>query len=466
MWALVRTEDSNVENIGSAEDKAARLAAAQTEEEWTGAGQEVGLEIWRVENVRTKDDKPDFGVKRWPKEEYGKFFKGDSYILLNTYKKDPDEAKLSFDVHFWIGEESTQDEYGVAAYKTVELDDLLGGDPVQYRETMGHESELFLSYFPNGLIIESGGIESGFRHVTPEEYKPHLFQVQRRDKQVRAFEVELIAASLDKTDCFILDAGNKIYVYHGAGSDGFEKNKSTALAETMEAEREGRSERVDVDDGFWELLGCTEADISSGESKAHKPLEFTTPKLYSMHDDTHEWVLVKEGAMSAEDIKNDDVMMLNVGSEIFVCVGNDAPGGEKKDAMIKAQNFLVANDDLPNFTPLHRVKTGQNPNRDSWTRAFDATACAAEPEPAEPTPVRLCACGVSTTFPCTFPYAGAHRQARFRLLCRPLRKAKRLLLQLNQHLRLLLPETVRCTRSLSCRQVVQLVWLPTRKRNL
>jgi hypothetical protein len=29
-----KVEDSNVENIGSAEDKAARLAAAQTEKEW------------------------------------------------------------------------------------------------------------------------------------------------------------------------------------------------------------------------------------------------------------------------------------------------------------------------------------------------------------------------------------------------------------------------------------------------
>lgn len=30
--------------------------------------------------------------------------------------------KLLFDVHFWIGKSSSQDEYAVAAYKTVELD--------------------------------------------------------------------------------------------------------------------------------------------------------------------------------------------------------------------------------------------------------------------------------------------------------------------------------------------------------
>ena len=45
----------------------------------------------------------------------------------------------------------SQDEAGVAAYKTVELDESLGGAPVQHREVQNHESKLFISHFPKGV---------------------------------------------------------------------------------------------------------------------------------------------------------------------------------------------------------------------------------------------------------------------------------------------------------------------------
>ena len=50
----------------------------------------------------------------------------------------PGEDELLYDVHFWIGKYSTQDEYGTAAYKTVELDTFLDDKPIQHREVQGY----------------------------------------------------------------------------------------------------------------------------------------------------------------------------------------------------------------------------------------------------------------------------------------------------------------------------------------
>lgn len=325
-------KDSNVALFGSDTDRQVKKESAETEPAWQGAGEEVGLKIWRIVN---------FEVKDWPKADYGKFYDGDSYIILNTYKPDPDSEALAWDVHFWIGGRSTQDEYGTAAYKTVELDTFLDDAAVQYRETQGHESPLFLSYFKS-VTIMSGGAESGFRHVTPEEYKPRLLQFQKKNKasKVVLIEVPLCRGRLNPDDVFILDSGSKLVQWNGSGSNKDERFKAMVYLSDMKSER-GACESETVEEGdeskeFFETLdGEDEEDGDEADEEG-------VSKLLKVSDESGEIAIteVKDGDISIDDLESNDVFIVDKGDSVFVWVGSGASPAEKKNGFAYAQKHL------------------------------------------------------------------------------------------------------------------------------
>ena len=366
----VKLEDSNMANYGSKEHIAARKKAAESEKEFKNAGTKPGLQIWRVENRRTANDTPDFGIKAWPENEYGSFYTGDSYLILNTYQVKDENGKLTdklaWDVHFWIGKESSQDEYGVAAYKAVELDDLLDDGPVQHRETQGDESALFQSYFKHIQYME-GGIASGFRHVKPEEYVPRLFQVKRTVKTVRASQVPVAAKSLNDGDVFVLDAGLKIYVFIGTSANAFEKMKGAALAHNLIAARQGKSKLVnDLDDEFWKLLNGSPKDVQPAvpddvrEDPSKQVLSAEKLVLYQLSDESGKMTFSKitEGKVTQSMLKSQDVFIVDANYEVFVWIGKGASKAEKSQAMKYAVDYLK-HAGKPDTTPITRIMEGQ-----------------------------------------------------------------------------------------------------------
>lgn len=137
---------------------------------------------------------------------------------------------LSWDVHFWLGLETTQDEAGAAAILTVQLDDQLNGVPVQHREVQEHESQLFLNYFKTGVRYMPGGVASGFKQTEINAAgDKRLFQVKGK-KNIRVRQVDLTIGSMNKGDCFILDQGREIYVYVGKNAKRLEKMKAISAA--------------------------------------------------------------------------------------------------------------------------------------------------------------------------------------------------------------------------------------------
>lgn len=63
------------------------------------------------------------------------------------------------------GDECSNDESGAAAIFATQLDDFLGGSPVQYREVQNCESKTFLGYFKSGIKyqVSVSGPQSGLK---------------------------------------------------------------------------------------------------------------------------------------------------------------------------------------------------------------------------------------------------------------------------------------------------------------
>lgn len=361
-------EEIILDGIGSAEDDAAQEAAAKMDFQWgEGVGSKPGVEIWRVENSRTEDNNPKFGIKPWPEKKYGQFHRGDSFIVLLTTKDPSGGERFLWDIYFWIGSESSQDEYGVAAYKTVELDDILGGAPMQHREIEGLESQGFASCFPKGISYLEGGVDSGFRKVSDDDGHlssgiQRLYRVYKKkgEQTTRCFEVPLKCSSLNDGDAFLLDAGSKVYTWFGSSVSAFEKSKSATVAHNLKENRLKNCECIlDVEDDneeFWGLLGG-KGEIKPAEEDSKDTSESVEKKMYVVSDENGP-VKVKEVPLSKSNLVSDDVCIVDAGNNAFVWIGKGSTKGEKQQGMLISYRYLKAMGRYES-TRVTRVMEGQ-----------------------------------------------------------------------------------------------------------
>eukprot|EP00316_Scyphosphaera_apsteinii_P016104 CAMPEP_0119327412 /NCGR_PEP_ID=MMETSP1333-20130426/70738_1 /TAXON_ID=418940 /ORGANISM="Scyphosphaera apsteinii, Strain RCC1455" /LENGTH=380 /DNA_ID=CAMNT_0007335993 /DNA_START=163 /DNA_END=1305 /DNA_ORIENTATION=- len=338
--------------FGSDIEKKCKEAAADGEPQWEGAGIKIGLQVWRIEK---------FKVKPWPKSKYGSFHEGDSYIILHTYMKPENPGKLLFDVHFWIGSESTQDEYGTAAYKTVELDDKLEGAAVQHREVQGHETDLFCSYFRgNRLIYLHGGVESGFQHVEAEVHQTKLFQMKGKANNLRLKQVRLSRESMNSGDVFILDAEAAIYQWNGAESNAYERAKAAELCTALKGDRTDASVVVlseGIDDSpehpMWaylpgesRMLGIKIREIkvqSASKGGEDDGVHKFTPLLMRLRisaGHVHFSCAGKGEHLPVSMLRTSNVYLYDTGFHVYLWVGQHASQKEKVSAFPFAQKYL------------------------------------------------------------------------------------------------------------------------------
>lgn len=308
-----------------------------------GAGQKAGIEIWRIEN---------FKPVLVPKSSHGKFFTGDSYVILKTTASK--SGALRHDIHYWLGKDTSQDEAGTAAIKTVELDAALGGRAVQYREVQGHETEKFLSYFKPCIIPQEGGIASGFKRAEAEEHKTRLF-VCRGKHVIHVKEVPFARSSLNHDDIFILDTQSKIFQFNGSNSSIQERAKALEVVQYIkDTYHDGKCEVAVVEDGklmadaeageFWGFFGGfaplpRKTTISEENNKV---VDSHSTKLYSV--DNGQAVPVEGDSLTRDLLETNKCYLLDCGIEVFVWMGRNTSLDERKNASGAAEELLKGSD--------------------------------------------------------------------------------------------------------------------------
>ena len=335
-------QDSNVEFIGSDIDHKVKYQSAASEPAWNNGtiGNQAGLFIWRIE---------DFEVIPWSREKYGSFHEGDSYIVLHTEEiKGDSGTQLIHDIFFWLGRATTQ----------------------------ASPSDAFTALFPR-LKILRGGVRSGFNHVDVNE------EVQHTDTLLRVFkhpghtagrdavivhEVEPTWQSLDEDDVFVLDKGDKIFVWQGKKCSPMEKMKAAQVVHDLTTAKHVDVEVLSQDEARSKVvvdhLGGQDLEYGTSLTCA-RPMSAATErdvkKLFKLSDAEGElsFALTKEGnAIGRDDLNEEDVFVLDAGNTIWVWEGNRASQAERAMWLKVAQKYVRTQQNAKELS-VAKVKQGK-----------------------------------------------------------------------------------------------------------
>ncbi|XP_057656314.1 villin-like protein quail [Diorhabda carinulata] len=320
--------------------------------------------IWKIENMN---------VAALPKDQYGIFHSTDSYIIYACSLKDQPcgsdtvtratKGCLERHIHFWLGSETHPDKSGIAAYKTVELDNFLNNHATQHRETEGFETSRFLSYFQKGIKI-----------LNPESIDDYplskLYKLRGKIiKEMPRISWEFFTSS----DIYLIKTPDIIFIWLGRASDTVDKVHAVAVAEDL-TEKCKTTSLVFVDDGYEKTL----KNHVKMEFDKYLPLEKRSVlpenreirrknppaiKLYKCVETNAKYRVseIKIGPINQQDLDCNDVYILDQDSRgVWVWVGRLANDKERREALRNARGF-VKKKKYPACTRITRVVDGHEP---------------------------------------------------------------------------------------------------------
>ena len=352
-------EDTNMALFGTDIEKNLKHNNALNEPEWHKIPKEPCLKIWRIEK---------FAVVPWPEKMYGTFYNGDSFIILHIEKVND---SLDYTAYMWVGKQTTKDEAGTAAYKIVELDDFFRGGVDLCYEAQDNESEDFRNLFEE-IIVEEGGIESGFKKIEQEKWDVRLLRVYMDGKTPRTQELPLTLSSLTQEDAFILDTGLDLYAWRGEKTKPQMRFSTCLICQKIKDARNGRPKYTFYDEGDKGTKAIMTKYLKDDGGKVNVRLRARkkprpTKKMFKLSDADGKLTLT-EVKFGQESLDTNDAFLIDNGKMIYIWCGKGASKNEKRMGIPFAQKYKESTTDKLNC-PIALVNEGSR--KFSIDKAFE-----------------------------------------------------------------------------------------------
>ncbi len=145
-------------------------------------------------------------------------------------------------------------------------------------------------------------------------------------------------------DCYLVDAGLKIYLWIGPSSTVDEKFLTAAEAVMRDTARKGHADIDRIEGGkepeefksLFEHFRLTDEDTEGILRKVQ--LETKEYKLWRVHHQGDE-TFFAEVPLSIDSLRSDDVFVLDMWDKIYVWRGRDASARERFDATLIARKY-------------------------------------------------------------------------------------------------------------------------------
>ncbi|XP_059124850.1 villin-like protein [Peromyscus eremicus] len=320
------------------------------------------LQIWITENLK---------MLPLPERAHGNFFEESCYVVLHVPQSPKATRGGSGDLHYWIGKEASAERQGAAVSFLQRLQEALGERTVLHRESQGHESDCFHSYFHPGVTYRKGGQTSALKHVETNVYNVQRLLHIRGRKHVSATEVALSWNSFNKGGIFLLDLGKVLIQWNGPKTSISEKSRALTLTCSLrDRERGGRAQIGVVDDEkkATDLMHIMEAVLGcrSGSLGASTPINSVSQqqkanvRLYHVCEKGTDLVVQELATrpLTQNLLQEEGCYLLDQGGfKIYMWQGRKSSPQDKKAAFNRAVGFIQAKG-YPNYTNVEVVNEG------------------------------------------------------------------------------------------------------------